>query len=123
MRKKVFSDLPFELRLSILKTARIGAFKEKIQEFETIFENAINSWRKKKLDDDPSNENYYLYNHTKSRVLYGVMYSKQNTGCTWLVYNYSTADFEYIGSAYTKWTFVKATPPSYTFHHWRPDFV
>ena len=41
---KEFSDLPYELRLSILKTSRRNAFKEKIGRFETIFTKAQNQW-------------------------------------------------------------------------------
>ena len=45
---KEFSDLPYELRLSVLKTARRNAFKEKIRRFETIFSGAQRQWTLRK---------------------------------------------------------------------------
>ena len=61
--RKEFSDLPYELRLSILAIARRSAFKEKIRSFNTIFSQAQNQWISRELKSS------WMFKHKESCCL------------------------------------------------------
>lgn len=69
-----FSDLPYELRLCILKTARRNAFKEKILKFETAFAQYKTRWDLKKLDVLNPNQKAWKWIHQTKRIELTIFY-------------------------------------------------